>query len=338
MANSLPFDSVLVDGKYDRAYKAEDWAWYFATFIGNGIFPKPSDGLQVTAYNKMEIKVNIGYAFINGYAFRNPVRTSVTLEMADGALNRIDRLVVRWDKALRDTYLDVLKGVPSAKPTAAAVTRNTEIWELAIADIYVGKGVTRIQTKDITDQRFNSAVCGIVAGTIKEIDASVITKQFNDFFDTYSKNVVEDYGTYKQGMEEYLHALETSGTGQLTEIINTMTNYETTAEKQWVEWFDGIREVLESTGSGEMLAEILMLIKELYDVATTDDIDKIIGDKYVDAEESTSIFETGTNQDIDDIIGGIYQESEEGEEKEETAEITEEDVNNIVSKAFKGGL
>ena len=50
------------------------------------------------------------------------------------------------------------------------------------ADIYVGKGVTRIQTQNITDQRFNSAVCGIVTGTVEEIDASVLTKQFTDFF------------------------------------------------------------------------------------------------------------------------------------------------------------
>lgn len=97
MANSLPFNAVAVDGEYDRVYKAEDWAWYFATFIANGIFPKPSDGLQVVAYSGMEIKVNAGYAFINGYAFRNPATLSVTLDTAEGALNRVDRVVVRWD-------------------------------------------------------------------------------------------------------------------------------------------------------------------------------------------------------------------------------------------------
>ena len=154
MANCLPFNAILVDEQYDRVYKAEDWAWYFATFIANGVFPKPSDGLQVIAYDKMEIKVNAGYAFINGYAFRNPVSQSITLSTAEGALNRIDRVIVRWDLTQRDIYLTVLKGVPSAKPTAAALTRNTEIWELAIADIYVGKGVTKIQTKDITDLHF----------------------------------------------------------------------------------------------------------------------------------------------------------------------------------------
>lgn len=163
MANSLPFNAVAVDGEYDRVYKAEDWAWYFATFIANGIFPKPSDGLQVVAYSGMEIRVNAGYAFINGYAFRNPATLSVTLDTAEGALNRVDRVVVRWDLPQRDMYIAVLKGTPSAKPTATAVTRTTEIWELALADIYVGKGVTRIQTQNITDQRFNSAVCGIVS-------------------------------------------------------------------------------------------------------------------------------------------------------------------------------
>lgn len=92
----------------------------------------------------------------------------------------------------------------SAKPTATAVTRTTEIWELALADIYVGKGVTRIQTQNITDQRFNSAVCGIVTGTVEEIDASVLTKQFTDFFNTYSAAVLDEFSTYKQNMEKYL--------------------------------------------------------------------------------------------------------------------------------------
>lgn len=208
MANSLPFNAVAVDGEYDRVYKAEDWAWYFATFIANGIFPKPSDGLQVVAYSGMEIRVNAGYAFINGYAFRNPATLSVTLDTAEGALNRVDRVVVRWDLPQRDMYIAVLKGTPSAKPTATAVTRTTEIWELALADIYVGKGVTRIQTQNITDQRFNSAVCGIVTGTVEEIDASVLTKQFTDFFNTYSAAVLDEFSAYKQSMEKYLRGTQ----------------------------------------------------------------------------------------------------------------------------------
>lgn len=226
MADSLPFNAIKVDGEFDRVYKAEDWAWYFATFLASGVFPKPSDGLQVVAHSGMEIRVNMGYAFINGYAFRNPVSKGVTLDRAEGEQNRVDRVVVRWDLVLRDIYIDVLKGVPSAKPVATALTRNTEVWELALADIYVGKGVTKILTQNITDQRFNSALCGIVVGTVKEIDASVLTKQFTDFFNTYSAAVLDEFSVYKQNMKKYLTELAGIYDSYVTQTESLFAQYE----------------------------------------------------------------------------------------------------------------
>lgn len=292
MADCLPFNAILVDKEYDRVYKAEDWAWYFATFLASGVFPKPSDGLQVVAHSGMEIRVNMGYAFINGYAFRNPVSKGVMLDRAEGAQNRVDRVVVRWDLVLRDIYIDVLKGTPSAKPTAAALTRNTEIWELAIADIYVGKGVTKIQTKDITDQRFNSALCGIVKGTIEEIDASVLTKQFDDFFKTYSQAVLDEFSVYKQDMEKYLseiagiyehyititESLFTQYENQFSERYNSfestldgwdaellkaytafmakITLFQTEAESEFNAWFEDIKEKLGGDIAGSLQLQI----------------------------------------------------------------------------------
>ena len=292
MADCLPFNAILVDERYDRVYKAEDWAWYFATFIANGVFPKPSDGLQVVAYDKMEVKVNAGYAFINGYAFRNPASQSITLSTAEGALGRIDRVIVRWDLTQRDMYLTVLKCVPSAKPTAVALTRDTEIWELAIADIYVGKGVTKIQTKDITDQRFDSTLCGIVKGTIEEIDASVLTKQFTDFFNTYSAAVLDEFSVYKQNMEKYLAELagiyesyvtqteslftqyESQFNERYTTFENTLDNwdaellkaytafmakitlFQTEAESEFDTWFEGIKEKLGGDIAGNLQLQI----------------------------------------------------------------------------------
>lgn len=330
MADSLPFNAVKEDGEPDRVYKAEDWAWYFATFLANGVFPKPSDGLQVVAHNGMEIRVNKGYAFINGYAFRNPASTGITLATAEGAQNRIDRVVVRWDLVRRDIYLTVLKGLPSIKPVAAALTRNTEIWELALADIYVSKGVTRIQTQNITDQRFNSSICGIVKGTIEEIDASVLTKQFNDFFKTYRTAVTDDFDAYKLAMETYLSSLETSGNSQLGELVRLLTDFEAASEQQWNDWFNSIRQMLGAVENGEMLAELLRLIKELYEIATPNDIDQIISDSYVDIDENAaSIFEIGTNQDIDDIIGGDYVDTDG------TQGSTKVDMENIVNSAFE---
>lgn len=232
MANSMPFNAI----DHDRVYKAEDWAWYFATFIANGVFPKPSDGLQVIAYSGMEIKVNEGYAFINGYAYRNPVSHTITLDTAEGAQNRVDRVVVRWDLPRRDIYLAVLKGTPSAKPQAIAVTRTTEIWELALADIYVGKGVTAIRTANITDQRFNSSVCGIVKGTVEEIDASVLTKQFTDFFSIYSQAVLDEFSVYKQDMEKYLKDIAGVYQKYISKTENLFAQYEIQFNERYTEF------------------------------------------------------------------------------------------------------
>ena len=61
MEKSSFFNSV----SHDRTYKAEDWAEYFASFIGNGVFPVPSTGLQVVAGYGMQIAVKSGKACIN---------------------------------------------------------------------------------------------------------------------------------------------------------------------------------------------------------------------------------------------------------------------------------
>lgn len=341
MANSMPFNAI----DHDRVYKAEDWAWYFATFIANGVFPKPSDGLQVIAYSGMEIKVNAGYAFINGYAFRNPVSQAITLETAEGAQNRIDRIVVRWDLTQRDIYLAVLKGTPSAKPQATAVTRTTEIWELALADIYVGKGITAIRTANITDQRFNSSVCGIVTGTVEEIDASVLTKQFTDFFNTYSQAVLDEFSVYKQDMEKYLKDIagvyqeyisktenlfaqyESQFNERYTEFGNTLDNwdeellkaytefmakinlFQSEAETEFNTWFEGIKDKL-----GEDIAGSLQLqIEEL--AATIDGLRQQAEASSTETKETLTALDKrltavengwGINYNHDAVLGLCY--------------------------------
>ena len=114
----------------DRRYKAEEWAEYFASFISNGVFPNPSTGLQVLASNSMIITVNTGKAWINGYFYFNTSNLTITLDNADGVLNRIDRVVVRWDLQDRVISVQVKKGTYSATPSAAAIQRDADAYEL----------------------------------------------------------------------------------------------------------------------------------------------------------------------------------------------------------------
>lgn len=156
MEKSSFFNSV----SHDRTYKAEDWAEYFASFIGNGVFPVPSTGLQVVANDGMKLNVKTGKAWINGYFYFNTGDLAVELDTADGQLNRIDRVVVRWDLTNRVMSVKVKSSSFSASPTAPALQRDADVYELALADIYVGAGVTAITQSKITDQRLNTSLCG----------------------------------------------------------------------------------------------------------------------------------------------------------------------------------
>lgn len=247
--NYLPFNSK----DHDRVYKAEDWAWYFSTFIKNGVFPNAqNNGLQVVTGEGMQILVKAGFGFINGYAFRNEQDYAITLETADGALKRYDRVVLRWDLAAREMYIAVLKGAASANPSARAITRSNEIYDLVLADVYVGKGVLSIQTANITDQRYNSSLCGIVTGVIEQIDASVLTQQFNDFFTSYNKQVLTEY-------QNYLSSIATDqreAAAKLAEYEAKLEEYQTEQQASFESWVATLKDILTKEAAGNLQEEI----------------------------------------------------------------------------------
>lgn len=177
----------------DRVYKAEEWAEYFASFIGNGVFPVPSNGLQVEANSSAGVIIRAGRAWINGYFYFNTDDLNVKLNTADGVLNRIDRIVIRWDLTARTISAEVKSSAPSNNPTTPALQRDADAYELCLADVYVRAGSTAVLQSDITDQRYNSGICGVVKGTVDQIDASMLAKQFNDYAELFKRETKLDF-------------------------------------------------------------------------------------------------------------------------------------------------
>ena len=200
MEKSSFFNSV----SHDRTYKAEDWAEYFASFIGNGVFPVPSTGLQVVANDGMKLNVKTGKAWINGYFYFNTGDLAVELDTADGQLNRIDRVVVRWDLTNRVMSVKVKSSSFSASPTAPALQRDADVYELALADIYVGAGVTAITQSKITDQRLNTSLCGVVAAVVQQIDTAAFNAQLQAWFAEYQSLSAADFNAWFNGLQTVL--------------------------------------------------------------------------------------------------------------------------------------
>lgn len=162
----------------DRKYKADFFAEYFASFIGNGIFPNPSTSLQAISNSNMTVTINSGKAWINGYYYFNDSNLVLTIDTADGVLNRIDKIVLQFDTLNRTINLKVKKGSFATNPTAPVLQRDANAYELGLADIYIGKGVLSITQANITDLRLDAIKCGIVHGTVEQLDTTTLFNQY----------------------------------------------------------------------------------------------------------------------------------------------------------------
>ena len=186
------FDAELVQGQYDRVYDAAEFAQYFSLLIKNGVFPDPSTNLQVKASSptaNMNVNIEAGYGWINGYWAKNDSPYTLTIQPAHGSLNRIDAVVLRWVSSTRSMEFDVLTGTPNASPQIPNLTRTVEIYELMLASITVANGATSIAQASITDKRPDSSVCGWVTSLIENIDTTDLFAQFEDAFETWFDNI-----------------------------------------------------------------------------------------------------------------------------------------------------
>lgn len=174
------FNAELVNGQYDREYLAEAFAKYFSLFIANGVFPNPSDGLQVfeNTTADMNVLMHPGYAWIDGYWYKLDGNLTLAIDPAGGVLNRIDSIMVRWDLEKRSIYAQVAKGTPASEPTAPEVMRSPDFSDLCVAHIRVDAGTTKIMQSMITDTRMNSSLCGIVTGVVQSIDTTTLFEQY----------------------------------------------------------------------------------------------------------------------------------------------------------------
>lgn len=188
------FDAHLVNGEYDRVYLAESFARYFASFIGNGIFGGKSNELMVQQKSTadMSVKVLSGQGWINGYWYENDNELSLAIDVADGVLNRIDAIVLRWDNSERVIRLAVKKGTSATNPSVPVIQRNADYYELKLAQVYVKAGATKITQADITDTRLNNDVCGFVHGVIDQFDTTDFGRQIDSFIENFEASSIAE--------------------------------------------------------------------------------------------------------------------------------------------------
>lgn len=157
----------------------------------SGVFG--ADGnLSVTANGDMTVSVSDGVGWLandkaDGTVFWNDTKEQTGSELqleiplADAILPRIDRIVVSWDTVdyAAKPRIEVLKGTAASTPAAPALTNNGLLRQISLAQISVAAAASKIAASDITDERLDADVCGLVTDWIS-VDTAPMQAQFED--------------------------------------------------------------------------------------------------------------------------------------------------------------
>lgn len=260
------FDAYLNGEEYDRVYLAAQFAAYFASFIGNGVYAEHSNQLQVVAMPtpQMQVGVEKGQGWINGYWYENTDTMYLPIEVADGVLNRIDSIVLRLGFAERNMWLMVKKGTPAINPIAPEVTRTADYYDLQLATISIPASSIRITQAQIQDTRMNQDVCGWVTGVVKQLDTTTLFNQFETYFQEFKENNQADYEewteTQKQAWLSWVSGQETDFTDWTDEQKEEYETWYATHINQWQSdfdtWFENIKDQLGEDAAGNLQNQI----------------------------------------------------------------------------------
>lgn len=262
MLNYSFFNAILdPEGNPDRAFDANDFSKYFGTLIKNGIFPNPSSNFQIQGdQNNMSVKAEPGLAWIEGHLAYDDSVFILNIDPADSTLDRIDRVVLRLDTLERCIKWVVKKGELSGRPVAKTLQRDADAYEIALADITINHGATKVTQTMITDLRMNTELCGWVTGTVTQIDTSTLFNQLD------------------QWKKEYIEATNTWTSTQEQEFLNWRKLFEGAAntwrageEKKFTEWFNSIKGQLQGDVATNLTTRVNDLEKKINNMKLTAD-------------------------------------------------------------------
>ncbi len=251
---------------FDRAETSELFRLLFAKLLTNGVLAKPANTFQVTAAESgLAVVVAPGFGLINGAFAYDAAPETLQLEVAPTAYSRIDRVVLRCNYLDRLCEIIVKTGTAASSPEAPALVQPTsgDYYELGLATVKISANQGAISQSAITDTRADSSVCGYITQFIDSIDTSVFYAQFNAFYkefveksnlsyDTFNEMANTAYSAFATAINDYITDLQTRGEANLTEVTESLKEFQRTQQNAFNEWFAGIKGQLDTDIAGHL--------------------------------------------------------------------------------------
>ena len=146
------------------------------------------DNLKVTITGARQLTLSKGIAWFTteeywGKVYVNTADINFTLPVADAVLDRICRLVIRWDKTANTATAQLLMGDLGSSPTAPARSKTDELYDLVLCDYLVAHGDLAATAANLTDQRLNEDLCGLMRDGVTRIPTAALEAQVSALLD-----------------------------------------------------------------------------------------------------------------------------------------------------------
>ncbi len=235
----------------DRVYNAEDVGRYLHGIVSDGVYQDDTGRMQVLATSGMAVAVQTGRAMLSYHYMENDSAYNITLDIGT-TLPRIDLIVMRLSLTNREITIEVKKGSPAASPAMPLLSRESTVYELALAAVYVPANATSITQTNIQDLRPSSEYCGWVTGIIQQLDTATLYSQWEDAYKTQFNKFEAEFRTWFETLTEDL-VIDTFI--QEYKIVHKTTVDGTTSLSIGIEEFDPNIDIFIANINGVMFTE-----------------------------------------------------------------------------------
>lgn len=140
------------------------------------------DNLKVTITGARQLTLSKGIAWFTtddywGKVYVNTDAINFTLPVADAALDCVCRIVIRWDKTANKASAMLLQGNFASSPTAPERKTSDELYDLVLCDYLVKHGDAEATAAQMTDQRLNENLCGLMRDGVTRIPTETLSAQ-----------------------------------------------------------------------------------------------------------------------------------------------------------------
>lgn len=171
-------------------YVGAEWVMKWLHGRTSGVFGAEANLATSVVPNSMSVEISDGVGWLSndngdGIVFWNDSeqtsgsKLTLTHDVADGTLDRIDRVVVTWETTnyVALPTISILKGTASKNPQPPDITNNNVQRQISIRQQRIPAGSISLSPSLGKDERLDDSVCGIVTESVK-IDTSTMQSQF----------------------------------------------------------------------------------------------------------------------------------------------------------------